>query len=51
MENTSKLLMLGFSIIMFAAAIMVTMIMYYENQSFMDEIEGNNSYRKVIVGD
>ena len=44
MENANKLLMLGFSVILFAAAVAVTIVMYYHNYSFMNEIEGYDSF-------
>ena len=43
MENANKLLMLGFSVILFAAAVAVTIAMYYHNYSFMNEIEEHKS--------
>ena len=51
MENVSRLLMLGFSVILFAAAIAVTVTMYHQNHSFLKKIEDTNSYRVIMVGD
>lgn len=51
MENASKLLMLGFMVIIFAAAVTVTLAMYYENESIINEIERVNSNKVIMVGD
>lgn len=50
MENVSKLMMLGFSTIIFAAALVITILMYDDVSEFMDLIEEHNSYRRVMAG-
>ena len=51
MENASKLFMLGFSVVLFSAAVVVTIVMYRYNYSFMKEIENMDSFRVVMAGD
>lgn len=51
MENVNNMLMIGFSAVLFAAALAVTIIMYVQNDSFMKEVERNNSFRVVMAGD
>ncbi|MBQ2744285.1 MAG: hypothetical protein IJF37_01510 [Lachnospiraceae bacterium] len=51
MENVSKIMMLAFSTVIFAAAIVITMIMYTENFEFIGLMETQNSYGSVMAGD
>ena len=51
MENVSKLMMLGFSTIVFAAALVITIVMYMDVSGFAELIEIYDSYRSVMAGD
>ena len=51
MENVSKALMLGFSTLIFAAALVITAMLYDEVDDFMEQIVQRNYYRHVMAGE
>ncbi len=51
MENVSKLMTIGFSAIVFATALVMTIMMYMGVNEFMEQVEGYRSYKSVMVGD
>ena len=51
MENISRLLMMGFSVFIFAAALMTVIIMYHGISDFRNTLENRQSYRSIMEGD
>ena len=51
MENVSRMMMIGFSVAVFAAALAVIIIMYADIDTFIDLIEKHSYYRSVMAGE